>query len=136
MRIIKDGIVTYNGTLESNKLEALSIVSEWFLSKMKYNVLQTSVGFPIDNRRYGDKNDLENMRSLRDLGVTTIRGSDGIMHTVTTTELNTIIQEMQVDGLSGYQTKWIIEDAINSKTTIEDIWVEIDTFIENNPILT
>lgn len=114
--------VSYPGTLEENKQEALGFILQWFEEQFKTGSFVSSLGFRVDNRRYGDKNDRDNVSGLLKLGITTFRDSDGNFHNLTTEQLTLLEQEMIQDGLMKYQMKWQHEAMIAIKETPEEVW--------------
>ena len=97
--------------LKEQKLLDLSIA---FDNEFNFGSFTCSLGFRVDNRRYGNKNDKDNIQGLIDLGITIFKDADGAFHNLTPTELITIKNEMIGDGLSKYQTKWYFEGLIQA----------------------
>jgi len=79
--------------------------------------ITSSVGFTVNARR----EDIQNIDELIKLGVTSFRGADNVMHTVTATDLQTIRAEIVAEGLSLYNRKWAAEDALASATTESEV---------------
>jgi len=85
---------------------------------IKQNVVITSsVGFTVNARR----EDIQNIDELITLGVTSFRGADNVMHTVTATDLQIIRAEIVAEGLSLYNRKWAAEDALANATTEAEV---------------
>ena len=95
--------------------------SEEIKSEVEYlranNIITSSVGFDVNARR----EDILNIDELISLGVTSFRGADNVMHTVTSQELQIIRGEIVNAGLSLYNRKWAAEDAIKNATTEAEI---------------
>ncbi len=81
------------------------------------------MGFPVDNRRSGDKFDRDNVESLIALNTdpVTFKDSNGDFHSLTLADLSILKTEMIQDGLAIYQKKWTLESQINNATTIEEL---------------
>jgi len=80
-------------------------------------VINSLVGFTVNARR----EDIQNIDELITLGVTSFRGADNVMHTVTATDLQTIRAEIVAEGLSLYNRKWAAEDALANATTEAEV---------------
>lgn len=126
MRITTEGITTYSGTLAQNKEEALEIVRNRLEEDLKTRIFNCSLGFPVQNRRFETKNDLQNIDSLIFVGVAFYRDANDVNQEVTLQDLETIKAEMIQDGLSMYQAKFDKEARINSATTKEAVWNRLD----------
>jgi len=83
----------------------------------------SSLGFNVDNRRSGSKFDKDNVKSLIDLGADPVqfKDADGVIHSLTQAELQTMHTEMIQDGLGLYQKKWTLEGQIEAATTIAEL---------------
>jgi len=81
------------------------------------SVITSSLGFTVNARR----EDIQNIDELITLGVTSFRGADNVMHTVTATYLQTIRAEIVAEGLSLYNRKWAAEDALANATTEAEV---------------
>jgi len=81
------------------------------------SVIISSLGFTVNARR----EDIQNIDELITLGVTSFRGADNVMHTVTATDLQTIRSEIVAEGLSLYNRKWTAEDALANATTEAEV---------------
>jgi len=81
------------------------------------SVITSSLGFTVNARR----EDIQNIDELITLGVTSFRGADNAMHTVTATDLQTIRAEIVAEGMSLYNRKWAAEDALASATTEAEV---------------
>lgn len=109
--------------LEEIKNIKLQEVKNSFEQSLHHGVLNSSLGFPVDNRRYLDKNDKDNVQSLIDLNTTSVEFNDanGVFHTLTLDDLKILKSEMVRDGLEKYQYKWNLENSINQCSTIDEI---------------
>ena len=92
-----------------------------FVNEFSCGKVESSLGFPVDARRSGLKNDLQNIEALIDVGATEIKDANGVMQTVSIDELKTIKSEIQQHALSIYQKKWDLEERIESAVTDEDL---------------
>jgi hypothetical protein len=126
MRVQNGNIITYTGTLAQNKEEALEIVKNRLEEDLKTRVFNSSLGFPVQNRRFETKNDLQNIDSLIFVGVAFYRDANDVNQEVTLQDLNTIKAEMIQDGLAMYQAKFDKEARINLATTKEAVWNRLD----------
>jgi len=106
--------------LKSIKLEE---VANKFENELMHGVMPSSLGFTVDNRRCADKNDKDNVIGLIDLGYESIqfKDSDGEFHVLSAADLLILKSEMTQDGLMKYQTKWNLENSIDSCTTISEL---------------
>ena len=123
--------VSFIGTLEDNKAEAAQYVLQWFEEQFKTGTFTSSLGFRVDNRRYGDKNDRDNVSGLLKLGITTFRDADGNFHNLSIEQLTTLEQEMIQDGLMKYQIKWQHEQAIQQCGDVQSVWNYIASLCES-----
>lgn len=80
-------------------------------------VVNTSLGFPVDCRREGFDNDMQNIGAMIRRGVGIIRDANNVEHNVTPSQLTTIQDEMDLYGLGLYQKKWILESQVDAATT-------------------
>ena len=126
MRITTNNTVSYTGTLAENKVEALEILQGKLNEELKVRVFTCSLGFPVQNRRFETKNDLQNIDNLIFIGVPYFRDANNVNQEVTLQDLNIIKAEMIQDGLVMYQTKFDKEARINSATTKEAVWNRLD----------
>lgn len=81
----------------------------------------SSLGFDVDARRGGAKNDLQNLEVLINQGVTEFRDADNITRNVTASDLVTIKSEMEIYGLSLYQHKWDLEEDLENAADEKDL---------------
>ena len=109
--------------LEFLKNEKMDSVFYKFEDIMFNGSFTTSLGFEVDNRRGGGKDDKDNVQSLIDLGQEPVyfRDCEGEFHSLDTEQLITLKQEMIQDGLGKYQWKWGKEAAIMGAASIEEL---------------
>ena len=107
--------------LDVIKGRKLSELTDIFEKQFQYGKFLSSLGFYVDNRRYGDKNDKDNIQSLIDIGITVFKDADNNFHNVTLEQLQIIKLEMTQDGLKKYQTKWYYEGLIQSAQSVEEL---------------
>lgn len=101
---------------------ALQRISQGFINSMQNGtMLSTTIGIEVDNRRYMDKNDKDNLQSLIDLNVYpfTWVGVGGATYDIldSTTAL-ALRDEMINDGLAKYQRKWLREQEVATADTL------------------
>lgn len=87
----------------------------------------STLGITVDCRRSGTKHDLENVRILKSrmernsITSETYIGHGGQTATVTITDIDNLIVEMEEFGYNLYVKKWAKEEQINNCTTKEEI---------------
>jgi hypothetical protein len=104
----------------AKKDELLNLFEEQF----KNGKFMSSLGFEVDNRRYGSKNDKDNLLSLIDLGIYFFKDANNATHTLTLQQMLTLKAEMSADGLQKYNKKWNFESLIAScvdKTELDNL---------------
>ena len=122
-RVQIDNIISFTGTLEENKIEAIEVVKERFEETLKTRVFECSLGFNVQNRRFGINNDLQNIDTLISINMPVeFMDADNIKRNLTTNQLIQIKQEMGFDGLGLYQSKFLKIDSINECETNTQIW--------------
>jgi len=104
------------------KIKAVEIVKS-FNKEFINRAFTSSLGFLVDNRRSGSKFDKDNVKSLIDLGADPVqfKDADGVIHSLTQAELQTLHTEMIQDGLGLYQKKWTLEGQVEAATTIAEL---------------
>jgi len=107
--------------IEELKIQKLDEVYNKFDDLMTNGTFTSSLGFEVDNRRGGGKDDKDNVSSLIDLGAETVyfRDANNNFHELTTDDLIILKQEMIQDGLGKYQWKWDKENEIMSAETLD-----------------
>jgi len=80
-------------------------------------IVDTGLGFSVD----GGYRDLQNFEAGKALGFNTIKDSDGVKHTISSEDWDTIINAIRTKGIEIYQEKWAYEDAVNAANTVEEI---------------
>jgi len=110
-------ISEHEKTIKEIKLLKLEDIKNEVRNLQENSVISSSVGFTVNARR----EDIQNIDELITLGVTSFRGADNVMHTVTATDLQTIRAEIVAEGLSLYNRKWAAEDALASATTESEV---------------
>lgn len=125
---LSDGSITisYTGTLEENKEEVYNILRERLEESLKNGKFDSFLGFVVQNRRFGTKNDLQNVESLIKIGQYFFRDADDVTHTLTLEQMESLRLEMIQKGLEIYQEKFIKENLIQGLQTIEEVWNIID----------
>jgi len=110
---------------EFNEIKSIKLqeVKNTFNHSLQYGVVTSSLGFTVDNRRYSNKNDKDNVQGLIDLGIPSVEfgDSEGNFHVISADDLLILRSEMIQDGLAKYQRKWALEHSINSCTTIDEL---------------
>lgn len=122
MRVQNGNTITFTGDLEQNKSEALEMIKSRFENDLKERQFVCALGFPVQNRRFETKNDLQNIDSLIYVGVPYFRDANNVNQNVTIQDLEAIKSEMIADGLQMYQSKFDAETQIENCTTIPEIW--------------
>lgn len=110
-------------TLEELKQLKLQEIKKGFKNEFKVGMIQSSLGFPVDARRWEEKNDLENLQSLIKLNQYPIyfKDADGNIQELTEENAKTLEQELIQACLNRYQKKWQLEEQINNATTTEEL---------------
>lgn len=108
-----------------------TFVKSAFEDAMSNGKLLLSLGWEIDCRRSGYRNDISNMEGLLklqelsgadDADLVAIKGADNGTHNVTVGELrNIILHEMYQYGAELYQRKWAFESAVDAATTATEV---------------
>ena len=89
--------------------------------------LSTAIGIEIDCRREGKDNDLQNVERLikkmerSNIGTITYHGYIEDKDNVTSAMLETLTEEMDDFVLYNYNKKWMLESAIATAQTIEEV---------------
>lgn len=118
---IFDGVKIYK-SLDLLKKEVLMDVKMKFTSKFASGVFESSLGFPVDCRRYQEKNDLENLINLESLGFpVSWMDANGNLQTLSEEQVQILKNEMRIFGLSLYQKKWQLTNQIEAATTVEEL---------------
>jgi len=109
--------------LEVLKTHKMNLVSSKFDDMMAEGSFDCSLGFNVDNRRGGGKDDKDNVGSLIDLGNEPVYFKDTAnnFHVLTIADLKILKQEMIQDGLGKYQWKWTKQNEIMQSTTIQEL---------------
>lgn len=113
--------------LKAAKEAALQRVKNGFENEFSIHKFTSSLGFECDNRRYGSKNDKDNLQSIIDLaeanGDSAIMWVDaaGVEHTLTLADAKTLKNEMSADGLAQYHKKWQLESDIEAAVTVDSL---------------
>jgi len=110
-------ISEHEKTIEEINILKLEDIKNEVKNLQENSVITSSLGFTVNARR----EDIQNIDELITLGVTSFRGADNVMHTVTATDLQTIRSEIVAEGLSLYNRKWAAEDALSNATTEAEV---------------
>jgi hypothetical protein len=114
-------IAKYIKTFEELAAMKAEEIKSAFESAAMYGRFTSVLGFDVDARRGGVKNDLQNIEVLIDIGATEFRDANNIVRNVTTSDLATIKTEMQQYGMSLYAHKWDLEAELENAETEEDL---------------
>lgn len=108
--------------LNNIKTTKLINIKQSFETAMSDSILESSLGFRVQNRRNGIHNDKENLTSLMSLNVYPIlfRDADNNTRSLTKENADTLLSEMINQGLQLYQNKWQLEAEVNSCTSIPE----------------
>jgi len=112
-----DYISKYEKTIDDIKQLKADEIKSLVEYEKQNSVITSSLGFTVNARR----EDIQNIDELIVLGVTSFRGADNVMHTVTATDLQTIRAEIVAEGFSLYNRKWAAEDALANATTETEV---------------
>jgi len=110
-------IIKNSTNIDERKLYLISKVRAKFLVESRRPKVLTSLGFSMD----GGSEDYLNLSIGSSLGITSVRDTDNIIHTVTSEELTTIIDEIKTNSMTLTQNKWIKEQEINACTTLTQL---------------
>lgn len=112
-------------TLNDLKSQKLDYIRQKFEETFKTGKFTSSLGFETDCRRYGQYLDKDNLESLIKIGSYPIYWMDanGQFHALTSTDAQTLLTEMIQFGLSQYQKKWALENAIAAAQNEQDLSV-------------
>lgn len=110
-------------TIDQWKTYKLQEIKKQFELQFKEGKFLSSLGFTVDCRRYGSKQDKDNLASLISLGNFPIQWKDvdGNFHSLSQADANVLLQEMIMFGLQGYQKKWQLEAQIEAAQTIAEV---------------
>lgn len=116
-------VVDSEEELALSKQNKMNKIKKKFESLTENGVFESSLGFNIDNRRSGNKNDKDNIESLITLGMEPIqfKDADGMFHELSLSDLSVIQLEMIQNGLQRYQWKWYVQNQVSEATTIDDV---------------
>jgi hypothetical protein len=116
-------IVNQEKELQEYKIQKMNEIQDKFNDMTNMGTFLTSLGFVVDNRRGGGKDDKDNVGSLIALGQEPVYFKDhaNAFHLLMQADLQILKQEMILDGLSKYQWKWSKENEVMGCLTIEDI---------------
>lgn len=105
--------------LATLKIETIAKLENKFNKLFENGIFTSSLGFEVNNRRSGNKNDKDNVESLIALGIDPInfRDANGNFHNLSQAELSTLDLEMIQDGLGKYQWKWTKEAEVDMADT-------------------
>ena len=112
-----------NLPLSDFKTSKLSEISASFINFFQNGQIESSLGFIADCRRYGDKNDLQNIQGLIDLYTKPVpfKSADGSIHILNLEQLNILKTEIIQRAQTAYANKWMLEAAVEASETIEEI---------------
>ena len=109
-------------TLEETKMAKKMEIREAFENEFRFGTLDSSLGFTTDNRRWGSRNDKDNLQSLISLGGDILwTDTSGASHALSSVDAETLKNEMSGAGLQAYQKKWALEASIIEQLTNEDV---------------
>ncbi|MDD4556986.1 MAG: DUF4376 domain-containing protein [Alphaproteobacteria bacterium] len=112
--------------LEELKAEKLSEIKQAFNNEQESGYITSSLGFEVDATRRS-KDDVESLLYVNVFPVQ-FRDYNNEFHELTKEQAEVLKREIITYGLSIYQKKWTLEEAIKNVTTIEEVeevkWVE------------
>lgn len=111
--------------LELEKLVMLERISKKFAQlKASRPIVDTGLGFSVQ----GGYQDLQNLESARDLGMTYVRASDNQSHSVTPEQWETVITTVKANAAQRFQRKWNIESEIKAAPDLNTLRAIDTTF--------
>lgn len=125
--------------LPEGKEVLAGLPDKYFTNVLDSGICNLSLGWPINCRRNGRDNDMDNMERLLNRCVRAgledtalvptpgIKGADDVFHDCTIADLrDVILPEMEDFGLQVYVNKWAKEEAIINASTLEELLAVID----------
>lgn len=105
--------------IEALKVQKKAEIKKAFDIDSDKPIVDTGLGFSVDGA-YRNKTDFETGKKY---SFPQVRASDNTMHDVTSSDYDTIIQAIEMNGIAMYQRKWELEAQIDSATTIQELEV-------------
>lgn len=111
-------------TLLEAQVAKLAEIKAAFVNECCTGIVATSLGFPMDARRDGVNNDLDNMiqlaQAMIDEGMTTAEVTDAnnVKQACTLAQVQTLVREIRLCGLARYAKKSTLRDQVNAATTV------------------
>lgn len=102
--------------LDEVKMNMYTEMKTSFIEKGARPDVSSSLGFTVN----GGRDDVTNFEIGKKHALPQVKDSVGVFHTVTLSDYDTIISEIETFGISLYQTKWDKEASILGFTTIQE----------------
>ena len=96
-------------------------VKQWRTLAMQTGRCDSTFGYDIDARRYGEYDDLQNIEGAIELGSTVVMDADGNTHPVTAEQLAVIRTQILLYGQRVIYRKWELDTAIDAATTQDEL---------------
>ena len=106
-------------TLEESKSEKLSEIKLAFSNEQESGHTTSSLGFEVDATRRS-KDDIESLLYVDEFPVR-FRDYNNEFHDLSKEQVEVLKREIIAYGLSTYQKKWDLEEAVKNATTIEEL---------------
>lgn len=126
VEVVEGQLVAVTKSFEETLEQRLEVISTKFLDMFKVGTFTSSLGFPVDNRRYAEKHDKDNVNTMINTmertGMTeaTFMDAEGKPHVLPLADWKILLAEMEADGLSKYQWKWTKEAEVKACETVEE----------------
>lgn len=114
-------------SLDDIKNAKLSELKNSFMSECQSGTVNTSLGFPMDARRDGINNDLDNMIQLatymeeNGIASTTVMDANGVEHTCTLAQVQTLVCDIRAAGMARYSKKFSLKNQTKNATTADQV---------------
>jgi len=116
-------------SLDDIKNAKLAELKNSFMSECQGGTCDTSLGFPMDARRDGINNDLDNMIQLaifmeeNGIASTKVMDANDVEHTCTLAQVQTLVSDIRAAGMSRYAKKFTLKNQTKAATTADQVTV-------------
>lgn len=114
-------------SLDDFKNAKLSELKNSFTAECQGGTVDTSLGFPMDARRDGINNDLDNLIQLatymeeNGIASTTVMDANDVEHTCTLAQVQTLVREIRAAGMARYAKKFNLKKEAKNATTADQV---------------
>lgn len=114
-------------SLDNIKATKLEELKNSFVAECQSGTVNTSLGFPMDARRDGINNDLDNMIQLatymeeNGIASTTVMDANGVEHTCTLAQVQTLVCDIRAAGMARYSKKFSLKNQTKNATTADQV---------------